>query len=286
MADTLVEVAQLAAHLGDPLWVTFDCRFDLAAPEAGYNAYLAAHIPFAAYASLERHLSGAKTGSNGRHPLPAARDLVRFLRSHGVGNETQVIAYDARDGVYAARLWWLLRWLGHERVAVLNGGLAAWQAAALPLDARSVVTATEGDFAERPGHARFASLAMIENREREHLALIDARAANRYRGEIEPIDAVAGHIPGALNRPYTENLDASGRFLPPGELRLAFAPLIGAVPVENVVHQCGSGVTACHNLLAMEIAGLHGSMLYPGSWSEWCADPSRAVATGATEPRA
>jgi thiosulfate/3-mercaptopyruvate sulfurtransferase len=281
VADTLIEVEALSAHLGDPLWVTFDCRFDLMAPEAGYNAYLASHIPGAAYASLEHHLSGAKSGKNGRHPLPDVHQLVKFLRAHGVGNETQVIGYDARDGVYAARLWWLLRWLGHEHVAVLNGGLAAWQAADLPLDARSVVTATEGDFAARKGSTRFASLAMIENRASENLQLIDARAANRYRGEVEPIDPVAGHIPGALNRPYTDNLDASGRFLDPQALRSAFLPLIGDQPLEGIVHQCGSGVTACHNLLAMEVAGLHGSMLYPGSWSEWCADPARAVATGA-----
>jgi thiosulfate/3-mercaptopyruvate sulfurtransferase len=280
VADTLVEIDQLASHLGDPLWMVFDCRFDLGDPEAGYNAYLAGHIPGAAYASLEHHLSGAKTGTNGRHPLPEVHALASFLRAHGVGNETQVVGYDARDGVYAARLWWLLRWLGHEHVAVLNGGLAAWQSAGLPVDTRSVVTATEGDFTARKSATRFASLAMIEGREHEQLKIIDARAANRYRGEVEPIDPVAGHIPGARNRPYTENLDASGRFLTPQALHAAFLPLTGSDPLEKIVHQCGSGVTACHNLLAMEIAGMHGSLLYPGSWSEWCASPAHAIAKG------
>lgn len=280
MADTLVEIDQLAARLGDPLWMVFDCRFDLGNPEAGYNAYLAGHVPGAAYASLEHHLSGAKSGINGRHPLPEVEALVGFLRFHGVGNETQVVGYDARDGVYAARLWWLLRWLGHEHVAVLNGGLSAWQSAGLPVDTRSVVTPTVGDFTARRTNTTSASLAMIEGRDEEKLKIIDARAANRYRGEVEPIDPVAGHIPGALNRPYTDNLDASGRFLTPQELQKAFQPLVAGAPIEKIVHQCGSGVTACHNLLAMEIAGMHGSLLYPGSWSEWCTNPQHPVAKG------
>jgi thiosulfate/3-mercaptopyruvate sulfurtransferase len=280
MSGPLVFVDQLAQHLGDPNWAIFDCRFDLSDHAAGMAAYLKGHIQGAHHADLEHHLSGNKTGSNGRHPLPEREEMVAFLRQHGVGQDTQVVAYDQRDGMYAARFWWLLRWLGHRHVAVLDAGVDAWQKAGMTLDTDLVTVSTEGDFAAHLPLTEPVGLAAMLEREADSMIIIDARAAPRYRGEVEPIDRVAGHIPGALNRPYTENLDADGHFLPPARLREAFTTLIGASPPGMVVNQCGSGVTACHNLLAMEIAGLADARLYPGSWSEWSADPARPVATG------
>jgi thiosulfate/3-mercaptopyruvate sulfurtransferase len=280
MTGPLVSVDLLSQHIGDPNWAIFDCRFDLSDVAAGMNAYLKGHIAGAHFADLEKHLSGAKNGGNGRHPLPEREHLVEFLRQHGVGQDTQLVAYDQRDGMYAARFWWLLRWLGHRNVAVLDGGLEAWQEAGMALDDHLVTVSTEGDFQAHLPLTEPLGLAAMLDSEADGMIIIDARAGPRYRGEVEPIDRVAGHIPGALNRPYTENLDARGRFLKPEQLRDAFINLIGSQDSSKVVNQCGSGVTACHNLLAMEVAGLQDSKLYAGSWSEWSSDPARPVATG------
>ena len=257
----------------------FDCRFDLADPGFGRQAYATAHVPGAFFLDLDEDLSGAKTGSNGRHPLPDPARLAARLAACGVGNHTQVVAYDDAGGMVAARLWWLLRWLGHHRVAVLDGGLQAWLAAGQALDA-----------ALPEARAATYSLALRADRVdaqyvRQHLGqpdmvLIDARSPDRFRGENEMLDPVGGHIPGAINRFFRDNLDAHGCFKQASVLREEFGALLGAHSPRQVVHQCGSGVTACVNALAMEAAGLSGSRLYAGSWSEWCADPARPVVRG------
>ncbi|SAL74660.1 sulfurtransferase [Caballeronia telluris] len=281
---TLISAANLAERLaaapGSVL--VFDCRFDLAAPEAGAAAYAAGHLPGAHYLHLDRDLSGAKTGANGRHPLPDRAALVAKLAGFGLNEGQQVVAYDAAGGMYAARLWWLLRWLGHDSVALVDGGLQAWEAAGQPLDTH-VPPHSPGNFKAGKPLAVTVDVHAVERNltARDHL-VIDARAADRYRGENETIDPVGGHIPGALNRFFKDNLTDEGRFRTAHELRDAFGALLGKTPPDRVVLQCGSGVTACHNALAMEIAGLHGAALYGGSWSEWCANPSRPVATGAT----
>jgi thiosulfate/3-mercaptopyruvate sulfurtransferase len=280
MTSPLVSAEQLAGHLGDPNWAIFDCRFDLSDVSAGMASYLAGHIPGAHYADLDRHLAGQKTGRNGRHPLPDRAQLASFFREHGVGLDTMVVAYDARDGMYAARLWWLLRWLGHAHVAVLDGGLSAWTAAQLPTDQAVVTVLEHGDLVAQTPLVETVEIDAVANKEQHGLVVLDARGGPRYRGEVEPLDRVAGHIPGALNRPYTDNLDANGHFLSAQTLKAAFSALVGEHPSSKIVSQCGSGVTACHNLLAMEIAGLSNGILYPGSWSEWSSDPARPVAIG------
>ena len=280
---TLISAANLAERLaaapGSVL--VFDCRFDLAAPEAGEAAYAAGHVPGALYLHLDRDLSGATTGTNGRHPLPDRSDLVAKLAGVGLNEGQQVVAYDAQGGMYAARLWWLLRWLGHDSVALLDGGLQAWEAAGKPLETEAQPR-SPGNFKAGAPLAVTVDVQAVERNltTRDHV-LIDARAADRYRGENETLDRVGGHIPGALNHFFKDNLTAEGRFKTAHELRDAFSALVGGTAPDRVVLQCGSGVTACHNALAMEIAGLHGAALYAGSWSEWSANPSRPVATGA-----
>jgi len=275
---TLISVAELAAHRADPQCVVCDCRHDLADTAAGRPAYATSHLPGARFLHLDDDLSGTKTGRNGRHPLPDPAVLARKLGALGIGNATQVVAYDASGGCFAARLWWLLRWLGHERVAVLDGGWPAWLAAGQPVtpDAPAVTPAV---FAVdlQPQLAIDADFVV------QHLAttdfqVLDARTADRFRGENETLDPVAGHIPGAVNRCFKDNLDAAGHFKSPALLRHEWQAMLAARSPAQIIHQCGSGVTACHNLLAMEHAGFAGSRLYPGSWSEWVADPSRPVA--------
>lgn len=278
---TLINVAQLQGLLaaGAPLLIV-DASFDLADPAAGERAYAAGHLPGAHYAHLDRDLSGAKTGRNGRHPLPTREAFAATAAGLGVMPGIQVVAYDAQGGMYAARLWWMLRWIGHGAVAVLDGGLAAWTAAGCALsqqvpatpDLGAALALEESLAPSLDGDALLALLGRVR--------LIDARAGERFRGEVEPLDKLAGHIPGASNRFFKDNLQADGRFKPAAALREDFAALLGAHAPAQVVHQCGSGVTACHNLLAMEYAGLSGSQLYPGSWSEWSSDPSRPVARG------
>ena len=277
---TLVQPAELRLHLEDPSWVIVDCGFELADPSAGRRAYESAHIPGAVYAHLDKDLSGARTGANGRHPLPEPADLAARLGQWGIAPHTQVVAYDQGPGSFAARLWWLLRWVGHEAVAVLDGGLARWQAEGGPLSTE-VPSASDGPaYPVRPRSEAWVDADQVAASVAAGRPLLDARAPERFRGELEPLDAVAGHIPGAVNAPFTDNLDGDGRFLPPATLAERFAALSDGRPGRETVCMCGSGVTACHNLLAMAVAGLDGARLYPGSWSEWCSDPQRPAATG------
>jgi thiosulfate/3-mercaptopyruvate sulfurtransferase len=274
---TLVDAATLAAHLDDPNWVVVDVRHQLADTAYGTRAYAENHIPGAVFLHCDRDLSGPTTSTNGRHPLPDAEKLARRLGEIGVGPHTQVVVYDDAQSMIAGRLWWLLRWLGHDQVAVLDGGLQAWQAANGALT-RQVPPARPANFVakirDRWVDADYVQAFLATSR----MHLVDARSPDRYRGENETIDPVAGHIPGAVNRFFHDNLQADGRFKPAAQLRAEWlAMLAGALP-EQVVHQCGSGISACHNVLAMEIAGLSGSRLYAGSWSEWCANRERPIA--------
>lgn len=282
MTMTLISVADLATHLGAADVRVFDVRHDLTNHAAGREAYAAGHIPGARYLDHETELAAPRTGRNGRHPLPDRGQFGALMAAHGVTPETLVVAYDASGGMYAAHLWWMLRWLGHDRVAVLDGGWQAWQAAGLPTstEAAAPVQAGAPVTPAAPLVGSVDAQAVLDNIARPAFTVIDARAANRYRGEVEPMDPVAGHIPGALNRPNGQNLQADGRFKDAAQLREEFTALLDGRDPGAIVHQCGSGITACHNLLSMEIAGLAGSRLYPGSWSEWCSDPSRPVAKG------
>ena len=280
---TLIEAAALAPHVHDANWVVVDCRHDLVNLAAGRDAYAAGHIPHAVFADVETALSGAKRGADGafrgRHPLPEKAAFVELLRSWGVSDDTQVVAYDAHGGMYAARLWWMLRWVGHEAVAVLDGGLPAWQAAGQPVVTDVPAARPRGTIAERPALVTTVDVnAVLHNVEHGGRTVVDARAPDRFRGENETIDPVGGHIPGAKNRFFKDNLQPDGRFKAPDQLKAELGVAVGD-PAQAIM-QCGSGVTACHNLLALEVAGMPGAALYPGSWSEWSADPQRAVATG------
>jgi thiosulfate/3-mercaptopyruvate sulfurtransferase len=283
MHQTLISAADLAAHIDDPAWVVVDCRHDLMNLAAGRAAYASGHLPGAVFADIETVLSGAKTDADGvflgRHPLPNKEALLDALRGFGIGDATQVVAYDAHGGMFAARLWWLLRWLGHEAVAVLDGGMAAWDAAGQPLTTE-VRTRPRGALSVRAPFVPTVTVReVLDNLESGKRIVIDARAADRYRGENETIDPVGGHIPGAKNRFFKDNLGPDGRFKDAAQLREELGALIDD-PAAAIM-QCGSGVTACHNLLALEVAGLPGAALYPGSWSEWVGDPARPVAKGA-----
>jgi thiosulfate/3-mercaptopyruvate sulfurtransferase len=275
---TVVSVSELAAHVHDAQWRIFDCRHDLADPDAGSRAYRNAHIPNAQFLHLDHDLSGVKTGKNGRHPLPVPETFADTLARRGVSNETQVVAYDDSQGMFAARLWWMLRWLGHADVAVLDGGLSSWKEAGLALT-NDIPTISPASFrwrvATKPVDADYVQAHLHQ----PETILIDARTAERFRGDSEPIDPVAGHIPGAVNRPYRNNLAADGRFKSAPQLREEFDALLGRHAMEDVISYCGSGVAACHHVLALEIAGRHGARLYAGSWSEWCSDTERPTAS-------
>jgi len=276
-AALLVSADELAAH---PEWRVFDCRHDLGNTEYGRQAHARGHIPGALFLHLDENLSGVANGSNGRHPLPEVATFARLMSDCGVDADTQVVAYDNEGGIFASRLWWMLRWLGHERVAVLDGGLAAWKRSKRTLEEGTPQVAPR-EFEARPQGMAVDVGQVLANLQSDRMLILDARSPERFRGENETLDPVGGHIPGAVNRFYFDNLDDDGCFFKPaGELRAEFAALLGARQPAQVVQQCGSGVTACHNLLAMELAGFCGSMLYPGSWSEWCADPSRPVGRG------
>lgn len=279
---TLITAAELKQHLDNPAFVILDCRSELTDPSAGPRAFAAGHIPGAQYADPDRELSDKSRGPRGefrgRHPLPSPEAFIEALRGWGVYPNSQVIAYDAHGGMFASRLWWMLRWVGHHGVAVLDGGLPAWQAAggALTTDA---VNRPRGSITLQPSLVSMVDADdVLANLSARAKLVLDARAADRFRGENETIDPVAGHIPGAKNRPFKDNLQADGRFKPAEQLRAEFASVIKSP--EMTIAQCGSGISACHNLLAMEVAGLPGAALYPGSWSEWSADPARPVATG------
>lgn len=275
---TLVSAADLARHLDDPDFVIFDCRHELTNPDFGPKAYAESHLPGARFAHVDRDLAAPLTGRNGRHPLPEPQTFIDWLGRMGVSDDKQVIGYDNAGGVYGSRLWWMLRWVGHSRVAVLDGGWQGWIAAGLPVTT-DVPTPVRARFNGRSNSSWVDAHYVEAHLHSKDMVLIDARSNDRFHGQNETIDPVAGHIPGAVNRFFKDNLDARGFFKPAAELRAAFAPLLGNTPADKVVHQCGSGVSACHNLLAMEIAGLSGAKLYPGSWSEWIADPSRPTAT-------
>jgi len=289
---TLITPRQLAARLEDRDLAVIDCRFELGRPQWGREAYASARIPHALYAHLDHDLSGKTSDSTGRHPLPPVDEFAARLGHWGIDAQVQVVAYDQKSGAHAARLWWLLRWLGHTRVAVLDGGLAAWQEERLPLDETPLPDARIQAQPERPPRRfdpRPDPEMVVSTPELEELiaagqiassdfVLIDARAADRFAGRNETIDPVAGHIPGARNHPYADNMDAAGRFLDRGTLRQQFAQTLAGMPPDAAICMCGSGVTACHNLLAMEVAGLKGARLYAGSWSEWIRDPKRPIA--------
>lgn len=276
---TLVDAETLAGALGRDDLVVIDCRFSLAEPGAGEAAWRDAHVPGARYAHLDRDLSGPHRPGAGRHPWPGAADFTATLGRWGVTPRRQVVAYDAGDGAIAARLWFLLRALGHRSVAVLDGGWARWTALGLPTGCDVPAPATPQAYAAEFDVARLLDVAQVQ----AHLArgglLVDARGGERFRGEVEPIDSRAGHVPGAVSRPYADNL-VDGRFKPPSQLATEFRDLIGARQAADVVAMCGSGVTACHHLLAMEHAGLPSAKLFTGSWSGWIEDDARPIATG------
>jgi thiosulfate/3-mercaptopyruvate sulfurtransferase len=280
MEPILVTTEELARHLDDRGWVVFDTRHDLARPDAGRDAYRDSHIPGAYFLHMDEDLSGAKTGANGRHPLPDLQEFARRIDRCGVQPDSRVVVYDDAGGSYAVRLWWMLRWLGHERTALLDGGWKAWVGEGRPVT-KDVPPERTGSFVPRPRLGATVDAHFVERfRGDPAVKMVDARAAARYTGEQETIDPVAGHVPGALNRFWQRNLEPDGRFKDPADLREEWLDLLEDAPVEKTVHMCGSGVTACHNLFALELAGLGEARLYPGSWSEWCADPSRPVAKG------
>jgi thiosulfate/3-mercaptopyruvate sulfurtransferase len=278
--STLITTAELAQHLGDPALVVVDVRHDFAAPERfGEEAYAKAHVPGALFAHLDRDLSAPTTGRNGRHPLPTPEATAALFGRLGIDATKQVVAYDQDGGMSAARLWWMLRWLGHERAAVLDGGFAKWSREARPVSAERPVV-PPAKFVPARVLPTVNATGIAASLPRHDLLLLDARAAERYRGDVEPFDAVAGHIPGALNRPYARNLAADGTFRPERELRGEFDAMLHGRSPADLVHYCGSGVSACHNVLAMALAGYPLTRLYPGSWSEWSADPARPVTKG------
>lgn len=277
MHATIISATDLAAHIDDPNWVIVDCRHDLMNLGAGRDAYNAGHLPHARFGDMETQLAGAKYDAHGvfrgRHPLPDQTAFLETLRHWGINDTTQVVAVDAHGGMYAARLWFLLRWVGHAAVAVLDGGMQAWQAIGKPLVA-TLPAPVKGSITLQATLVGTVDVSQVLN----YGTIVDARAPDRFRGENEIVDPVGGHIPGAKNRFFKDNLKPDGHFKDAAQLRAEWAPVV-ADAVSPVLH-CGSGVTACHNLLALELAGMPGAKLYPGSWSEWVADPKRPVATG------
>jgi thiosulfate/3-mercaptopyruvate sulfurtransferase len=295
MYTTLIsaeELKRLQAG-GAPLMI-FDCSFDLMNPALGEEQYRQAHIPGAVYANLDtalsdqgviepdgRHHPHPDAASGGRHPLPSREKFAMWLSSVGFANDMQAVVYDRNNANYCGRLWWMLKWAGHDGVAVLDGGLQAWQAAAGAVTDRDEPSHFQSNFRLGTPLRRLATTGDVQSHlGRADQTVIDARAAARYRGEVEPLDPVAGHIPGALNRPFAQNLGADGRFKPPQQLRAEFEQLLGGRDPTSVVHHCGSGVSAVPNVIAMEVAGLGETALYAGSWSEWCSDRSRPVEKG------
>jgi thiosulfate/3-mercaptopyruvate sulfurtransferase len=279
--NTLVSTETLAEHLDDPHWVVFDCRFSLSDPEGGRQAYLKNHIPGARYAHLDEHLAAPIVpGQTGRHPLPDPEQLAKWLYEQGVGVNRQVVVYDDSFGSMAVRMWWLLRWLGHPAVALLDGGWPKWLREKRPVSSE-LPAISKGNCVCLPEPSLVVDAdTVLRAASDPGMLILDARNERRFSGEFEPLDPVAGHIPGSVNWDFEENLDIDGTYLPPEALRENYQALLKGRAPWAVIHTCGSGVTACHNLLAMEIAGLPGSRLYAGSWSEWITDPARPIALG------
>jgi thiosulfate/3-mercaptopyruvate sulfurtransferase len=290
---TLIDAATLqtliSAGRSPPSLVILDCRFDLTAPDAGGRAYLAGHIPTARYVDLNRDLSDPVSAASGRHPLPSPERMAARFEALGIRERSQVVVYDEVNGSFAARAWWLLRWLGHAQAAVLDGGMKAWRAAGgaiesggttQPADLGRGVAFGSSSSPQVDRQAVVGSDELAALLKEGHRLLVDARAPERFAGTVEPIDPVAGHVPGAVNHPFSANLAGDGRFLPPEELERRWRERLNGVSPADTISMCGSGVTACHNLLALEIAGLAGAKLYAGSWSEWIRDPKRPIARG------
>jgi thiosulfate/3-mercaptopyruvate sulfurtransferase len=283
---TLISAAVLRDRLDTPDLAIIDCRFDLANPEGGRPSFLQGHIPGARYADLNRDLSAPISATSGRHPLPAPADFAVTLQRLRIGRATQVIAYDDSAGAFAARAWWLLRWMGHDAVAVLDGGIKAWIGIGGPLESGEADTLPATPPSDELREPQVNAAAVIDaagvaaRLKDPGFLLIDARAPERFAGSVEPIDSVAGHVEGAVNQPFSANLGADGRFLPAAELRRLWQQRLAGRKPEQVAAMCGSGVTACHNLLSLELAGLSGAKLYAGSWSEWIRDPTRPIARG------
>ena len=297
MYTTLISASQLQTLMtSEQPFMVFDCSFNLTDPQAGAAMYAESHLPGAVYAHLDKHLSAAKdpvtgkatpgtSASGGRHPLPTREAFAEWLGSVGFNNTMQAVVYDRQGANYCGRLWWMLKWAGHDNVAVLDGGIQAWQAAGGAVESGPQTQTLASNYALAPELIALVTIETVANRLSNTTGdnaqtLIDARSAPRFRGEVEPLDPVAGHIPGALNRLFSENIGADGRFRPADQLRAEFLTLLGNRDPASVVHHCGSGVSALPNLIAMEVAGLHGSALFAGSWSEWCNDPTRPVAQG------
>ncbi len=282
MHRTLVSTNELAAHLTDANWAVIDCRYDLANEQWGVDQYRASHVPGAVYASLSHDLAGPKTGTNGRHPLPTPESMTATFGRWGITPATQVVVYDQDSGMYAARLWWMLRYMEHDAAALLDGGFAKWTREHKPTRGGDEHRAA----AAFSGAPRESMRQTVDDVQRQGAArvLVDARAPERYEGRNEPLDRVPGHIPGARNYFFKQNLSSEGTILPPESLREQLSGVLGGTPADEATMYCGSGVTACHNLLALEHAGMPGAKLYVGSWSEWSADPARPVATGAEKP--
>ena len=283
LCTTLLSAAELTQHLNNPNFIILDCRAELTNPQAGAAAFAAGHIPGAQHVNLDTDLSDKSPGPNGafrgRHPLPSQQAFIEKLRSWGIYPNSQVVVYDAHGGMFAARLWWMLRWVGHQSVALLDGGLQAWQAGGGDMT-QAVISRARGSITLQPSLTTVVSVdEVLANITQATRLVLDARAADRFRGENERIDPVGGHIPGAKNRCFKDNQQPDGFYKPAAQLRAEFAALI--TRPEATIMQCGSGASACQSLLAMEIAGLSGAALYPGSWSEWSADPARPIATGA-----
>lgn len=277
---TLLPTPELAQHLNDLQWAIIDCRFDLTKPDWGEAQYRERHIPSAIYAHLDRDLSGPKTGTNGRHPLPDMNQFKTRLGQWGVDSQTQVVVYDQSNGMWASRLWWMLKYLGHEAVAVLDGGFAKWINENQPSQSGDETRPAKIFMGEPHETLRLTAEDVELIRADPAYRLIDSRAPERYRGDVEPIDPVAGHIPGAVNFFNLGNVNPDGTFLAPDVLRANFTALLGDAPPANAITYCGSGVAAAHNILALQIAGLPGARMYAGSWSEWCRDPARPTAKG------
>ncbi|MFT4047803.1 MAG: sulfurtransferase [Solimonas sp.] len=278
MSHSLIQPSELAAHLGDAQWRIIDARFELSKPMQGRVDYDAGHLPGALYADLDADLSSPITASSGRHPLPTPEAFAETLSRWGIAEEVQVVVYDQGSGLFASRLWWLLRARGHRRVAVLDGGLAAWTRLGLPVTAAPSNAPKRAEVAARPFAGWLGSADVQRALANGAIVLVDARAADRFAGRNETIDPIAGHVPGARNHPLSDNLEADGRFLPAAELRKRWQARLAGRGANELVTMCGSGITACHSLLALDVAGLDGGRLYAGSWSEWIRDPARPVA--------